>query len=95
MRIRFYTDPETGLPHIYKHGIDESEVEDILRNPGEDRSGYEGARGAIGKTQAGRYLRIIYVPDPEPNSIFVITACELKGKPLAAYRRRQRRRGRQ
>jgi hypothetical protein len=38
-------------------------------------------------------LRVIYVPDPEPDSIFVITAYELRGKPLAAYRRRQRRKG--
>jgi hypothetical protein len=33
------------------------------------------------------------VPDPEPESIFVITAYELRGRPLTAYRRRQRRKG--
>jgi hypothetical protein len=62
-----------------------------LRRPGEDRPGREGARVAIGQTHAGRYLRVIYVPDPEPDSVFVITAYELKGKPLTAYRRRKRR----
>jgi hypothetical protein len=36
-------------------------------------------------------LRVIYVPDPEPDSVFVITAYELTGKPLVAYRRRRRR----
>jgi hypothetical protein len=92
MNIRFYIDPETGLPHIYRHEVDESEVEDVLSRPGEDRPGYEGTRVAIGSTRAGRYLRVIYVPDPEPNSVFVITAYELRGKPLAAYRRRLRRR---
>ena len=91
MNIRFYIDPETSLPHIYKHGVDESEVEDVLRSPGEDRPGREGSRVAIGQTQAGRYLRVIYVADPEPDSVFVITAYELKGKPLTAYRRRHRR----
>jgi hypothetical protein len=50
-------------------------------------------RVAIGQIRAGRFLRVIYVPDPEPDSIFVITAYELRGKPLTAYRRRQRRRG--
>lgn len=45
----------------------------------------------IGRTAGGRYLRVIYVPDPEPNSVFVITAYELRGKPLIAYRRRRRR----
>ena len=91
MNIRFYIDPETSLPHIYKHGVDESEVEDVLRSPGEDRPGREGSRVAIGQTQAGRYLRVIYVADPEPDSVFIITAYELKGKPLTAYRRRHRR----
>ena len=91
MNIRFYIDPETSLPHIYKHGVDGSEVEDVLRSPGEDRPGREGSRVAIGQTEAGRYLWVIYVADPEPDSVFVITAYELKGKPLTAYRRRHRR----
>jgi len=93
MNIRFYIDKETGLPHIYNHEVDEVEVEEILQNPGEDRAGRDDSRIAIGQTQAGRYLRVIYVPDPQPNSLFVITAYELKGKPLTAYRRRQRRQG--
>ncbi|MGH8591163.1 MAG: hypothetical protein ACREXX_18150, partial [Gammaproteobacteria bacterium] len=59
--------------------------------PGEDRVGREGARIAIGRTRDGRYLRVIYVPDPDPESVFVITAYELRGKPLSAYRRRLKR----
>jgi Domain of unknown function (DUF4258) len=93
MHVRFYLDPETGEPHIYNHGVSEDEVEDVLRAPGEDRPGREGSRVALGQTRAGRYLRVIYVPDPEPQSVFVITAYELSGRPLAAYRRRRRRRG--
>lgn len=93
MNIRFYLDPETGVPHIYRHGVDEDEVADVLAHPGEDRQGQEESRVAIGQTRAGRYLRVIYVADPEPDSVFVITAYELRGKPLAAYRRRLRRRG--
>jgi len=93
MNIRFYLDPATGEPHIYNHGVSEDEVEDVLCAPGEDRLGRQGSRVALGQTQAGRYLRVIYVPDPEPQSVFVITAYELSGRPLAAYRRRRRRRG--
>ena len=93
MHIRFYHDPATGEPHIYNHSVTEEEVEAVIRRPGEDRRGREGARVAIGQTRAGRFLRVIYVPDPEPESIFVITAYELRGKPLTAYRRRQRRKG--
>ena len=92
MKIRLYIDPETGLPHIYNHKVREDEIEDVLRKPGEDRPGKANSRIAIGQTKTGRYLRVIYVPDPEPDSVFVITAYELIGKPLKAYRRRSRRR---
>lgn len=93
MRIRYYIDPETELPHIYSHDVSEVEVEQVLQRAGEDRPGLEESRVAIGRTSGGRYLRVIYVPDPEPNSVFVITAYELRGKPLTAYRRRRRRKG--
>lgn len=92
MRIRFYIDPETGMPHIHSHEVREYEAQDVLSNPGEDRPGKEGSRIAIGQTAGGRYLRVIYVPDVDRESVFVITAYELKGKPLTAYRRRRRRR---
>jgi hypothetical protein len=92
MDLRFHIDPETGLPHIYDHGIQEHEAEDVIRFPGEDRPGRDDSRVANGQTQGGRYLRVIYKRDVDPNSVFVITAYELSGKPLAAYRRRMRRR---
>jgi len=91
MDIRFYIDPETDLPHINSHDVTESEVEDVLEGPGEDRPGREGSRIAIGQTAAGRYLRVIYVPDQDPESVFVITAYELKGRALQAYKRRRKR----
>ena len=91
MEIRFYVDPDTSLPHIHSHDVREDEVKDVLRRSGEDRPGTEGSRVALGQTRAGRYLRVIYVPDPEPDSVFVITAYELTGKALTAYRRRSRR----
>ncbi len=93
MNVRFYLDLQTGEPHIHRHGITEEDAEDVLRNPGEDRPGREGSRVALGQTRAGRYLRVIYVPDPELDSLLVITAFELTGKPLSAYRRRRRQKG--
>ena len=76
---------------FYRHNVSEQEVEEVLRRPGEDRPGRQGSRIAIGQTTDGRYLRVVYVPDPEPESVFVITAYDLRGKPLIAYRRRHRR----
>ncbi len=89
--IRFYIGTTTGRPHVCNHGIEESEVLDVLNSPSEDRPGREGSRIVIGQTIGGRFLRVVYVPDPEPDSVFVITAYELTGKQLAAHRRRRRR----
>lgn len=90
MTVRFYLDPATGQPHIYGHDVSEQEVEDVLGRPMEDRAGRDGSRIALGQTEAGRYLRVIYVPDPTPGSVFVITAYELGEKALTALRRRQK-----
>ena len=92
MQVRYYIDPGTDRPHIWNHGVDEAEVEQVLRHPGEDRPGPRGARVALGQTEAGRYLRVIYVQEAGAERAFVITACELTGKPLLAYRKRRRRR---
>src|SRR6266850_6906391 len=81
LRARFYIDPATGLAHIHNHDVNEEEVIEVLGKPGEDRAGREGARIVLGQTSSGRYLRVIYVPDPESDSVFVITAT---GKGLAA-----------
>ena len=59
--------------------------------PMEDRPGQEGARVAVGQTRGGRYLRVVYVPDAAPASVFVITAYQLGPKVLAALKRRIRR----
>ncbi len=59
VNIRYYIDQGTGVPHIHNHDVDEAEVDEVLRNPGEDRPGREGSRVTIGQTQHGRYLRVI------------------------------------
>ena len=91
MKIRFYVDPETGAPHVHNHEVDE--VADVLSTPGEDCLRRDGSRVAIGRTRSGRHLKVIYVPDPQPASVFVITGYEVAGKALLAYRRRRKRKG--
>jgi len=88
--VRFYIDPVTEQPHIYGHSVGEQEVEDVLARPMEDRITAYEARIALGQTEAGRYLRVIYVTDPTPGSVFVITAYELGEKARKALRRRQK-----
>ena len=90
MTVRFYIDPATDQPHIYGHAVLEDEVEDVLARPMEDRAGRDGSRIALGQTEAGRHLRVIYVPDPTLGSVFVITAYELGDKARTALRRRRK-----
>jgi hypothetical protein len=91
MQLRFHIDPATGQPHIYDHGVEEEEVRQVLVRRGDDFKGSRGARIRFGQTLAGRYLKVIYVPDVDRDNMFVITAYDLKGKALKAFRRRQRR----
>lgn len=91
MNLRFYLDPETDEPHIYRHGVSEEEVGEVLGNPADEFAGRGDSRIALGQTGAGRYLQVIYVPDTNWRSAFVVTAYDLRGKALAAFRRRRRR----
>ena len=94
MRLRFYHDADTDLPHIYNHDVTEVEVEDVLRFPIEDAKAGRGTRISIGQTRAGRYLKVVYSPDQIGDGIFVVTAYDLRGNQLTAFRRRMRRRKR-
>jgi hypothetical protein len=94
MDIRYYIEPDTGEPHIHGHGVTEDEVRQVLRGPGEDLPAARNSRMKLGQTTAGRYLQVIYVPDDDPSSVFVITAYELAAKAKKAFRRRQHRKPR-
>ena len=90
MDVRFYIDPGTEQPHIYGHGVTEREVEEVLGGRGEDVQAGGNSRRKIGQTLAGRYLQVFYVPDEDPDSVFVITAYDLRGSALTAFRRRRK-----
>lgn len=95
MDIRFNPDPDTGLPHIYGHGVTEADVKRVLRRPGEDGPSSGGSRQVIGQAEGGRYLRVIDIPDEFGDSVFAVTAYPLAGRELEAYRRRKRKRRRE
>src|SRR5260370_41647767 len=73
MEVRYFRDPDTDLPHIFGHGVSEAGAEWILAHPGEDEACSGDSRQALGQTEAGRYLRIIYVPDEIGDGVFVVT----------------------
>jgi hypothetical protein len=94
MELKFYIDPETELPHIYGHGVTETEVREVLARPGLVLKGDGNSRITLGQTAAGRYLKVVHAPTKDGKGIFIITAYELRGKELQAYRRRRKRKPR-
>ena len=92
MHLRFHIDPETDEPHIYSHGVDEREVEDVLRRPMEEIRGRGTSVIVTGQARSGRYLKVVCSPDDDGEGIFVITAYDLPPKQLRALRKRLRRR---
>ncbi len=91
MELRFWLDPETGLPHIFEHGVTEEEVREVLSRTGEEFPGRDRSRIRLGQTHAGRYLQVVYVPDTVGDGAFVVTAFDLTPKAKRAFRTRQRR----
>jgi hypothetical protein len=94
MILRIFQDPSTGLPHFFDHGVTEDEVREVMTGSGEEYPGDGDSRMKLGQTRAGRYLKVIFVPDEIPDSVFVITAYDIKGKAKKAFRKRQRRKKR-
>jgi len=93
LEIRYHWDDDTDLPHIAAHGVSEREVEEVLRRPLENLPGRRNSRIIIGRTAGGRLLKVIVVPDDDGADVFVVTAFDLRGKPLKAHQRRMRKRG--
>jgi hypothetical protein len=62
MELRFWKDPETGLPHIYEHGVTEDEVRQVLSRPGLDFPEDRHSHVHMAQTASGRHLRVVYVP---------------------------------
>ena len=89
MELRFYKDAA-----YLRSRCDGGWVRQVLRRPGEKRRGSGKSWIALGQTEVGRYLRVIYVPDPGTGSAFVITAFNLTGNALKAHRRYLKRRRR-
>ena len=80
MELRFWTDPETDLPHIYNHGVTEEEVRQVLSRPGLIIREQRDARSIMGQTTAGRHLKVVFVPDrtATAGSLSPPTSCAAK-----------------
>lgn len=93
MLVRFNSNPD-GTPHIHDHGVSEAEVHEALEWPLIQASGGDKSTILIGRTAAGRVLKLIFAESRGEDGIFVITAYDLPPKQLRALRRRLKRKGR-
>ena len=94
MAIRFHTDLN-GEPHIHAHRVSEQEVIEVLARPLERVAGRDDSFITIGRTRAGRILKIIHAPTRDEDGIFIISAFDLPAKQVRALKRRLKRRRRQ
>jgi hypothetical protein len=91
MQVHFYINRATGEPHVEDHGVEAWEAIDVLKNADMDYNGRNGTRVAVGQTQNGRFLRVIYRRLEGDDSRLVITAYDLPPKAKIALRRFRRR----
>jgi hypothetical protein len=97
MKYRFYYSDWGGghyQPRIWCNDVVERDVQAVLTHAGEDFPGFDDVRVKLGQIRRGeRYLRVIYVPEPQDGCVFVLAAWRLRGAELQACRTRQRGRG--
>lgn len=88
--VDYHWDEEHNCPHMTaKHGITEAEVEEVLFGEHLQRPGREDSAIAIGQTDDGRWLKIIYADsDSIDGGVFVITAYDLSEQEKSAARKR-------
>jgi len=73
-QVRFFLDADTEQPHIYNHGVTELEVIEVLAGSPLVLKGTHGSLIALGQTDSGRHLKVIYRDDKDDDQLFVITA---------------------
>lgn len=75
---------------MLRHGVSCAEAIFVVLHAVEDGRGDRGTRLAVGQTEDGRWIKVAFSPDPDPDSVFVITAYPLRPKALKAIRRRRK-----
>ena len=82
MKIKYYIDPDTNEPHIYKHEVEKAEIMDFFT----EIKYFEFIRKdksfeSYGRLKTGRYLQVAYRKERD-NTIFVITAYDIEDKEI-------------
>lgn len=84
MKFRFYIDPDTNEPHVYKHEVKEQEIIEVFTERSYfERIRQDGSFEAIARTDQRRFLRIAFRRTGE--EIFIITAYDIEDKETIAF----------
>lgn len=81
---------EWSEDHIGRHGVTAQEVDEAVSGrPILLRRGRDGATCLYGRTGGGRYLMVVVVADPDPEStMFVVSAREMTEREKRTFRQR-------
>src|SRR4051812_3687098 len=82
MELRFWNDPKRAYCTFMGTGSPKRKCGRCWPAQGVDFPDRENSRVHLGQTSAGRYLKVVSVPDEGSDSAFVVTAYELRGKAL-------------
>jgi uncharacterized DUF497 family protein len=90
LQIRAFEWDNGNINHIMeRHGIEPEEVEEVFINRPLLRKTYEDRRIALGQTDSGRYLFVVFILKPE-GILRVITCRDMDEKERRYYRRERR-----
>ena len=74
MDVRYHVDLDTGLPHIFGHGISKEEVEQVLQGLGDDVPARRDSRMKAGR----KLLQAIHVFDDQPVGSDALTTSDIQ-----------------
>jgi len=79
-----------NLDHIAEHGVEPDEAESVVRQarPPFPRKIEEDKWLVVGQGRGGRFLQVIYIPDPD-KTIFIIHARPITEREKRRLRRRK------
>jgi len=86
MKISRFQWDAWNIGHIARHNVTPEEAEEAFCNEPLFLRGRSGTRMVLGRTEAGRFLTVIYVTRPG-GSVYVVTARDMDRKERRRYRR--------
>jgi uncharacterized DUF497 family protein len=79
---------DRNVEHIARHRVEPEEVEEVFTEQPLIRRARDGRYLALGRTEAGRLLAVVFVRLPAGRQLRVITARDMNSAERDDYRRR-------